>query len=621
MHRRALFASLTLAAYVSAPPVFAQDELVVTATRSVRASASLPSRVEIIDRDEIETKALTSLVEAVGLSAVQAGGAGQQASLFLRGANSKHTLSLFDGVRLNDPSTPNGAYDFGLDTLGGVERVEILRGPASSIYGSAALGGVVNVIPRRGAGSAFEATTEIAAGSLHTLRALAAAAGSIEGLDYGITAEWFETDGYDLIPARMQTHTGHADGASVSTLSASVRRNMGRTGFDALVRARASDAEFDTFSGGASFDLRADDTDLENEAVQTLWRLGTDQRFSEALSLRVAGGGVDSDRSESDDGVEGSGAQSRRVFAEALLQHDAEAWNLTAGIGYEEDSIETAPPFSDPLAASEQKLGAFAVAQTSLTPSTIVTASVRSDDHEGFGRHETYAVGTVHNVGAGRVYISYATAFQAPTLSERFEQSFFNVGNPALQPERSESIEAGLDGRAFDGRLEFGASLYRTRIRDLIEYSFPDRRNINVGRAEIDGAELQIGALMGRGSLRLSYDWTDARNGQTGRRLLRRPEHVWTIEAQARPIDQLQLTGTWTLVGDRYDVTYGDDGSFANPSGRLGAYNVVVLAAVLDLNEAEVFIRVDNAADADYEQPAAFAAPPRRAMAGLRSRF
>lgn len=622
MHRCALFASLTLTALFAAPTVHAQDELVVTATRSARPTASLPSRIDVIDRNDIETRALTTLAEALGPSAVQAGGAGQQSSLFLRGANSKHTLALYDGVRLNDPATPNGVYDFGLDTLGDVDRIEVLRGPASSIYGSDAIGGVVNVIPQRGASGVFEGWAEFAAGTLRTLRASTAAAGSTETLDYGVAAEWFETDGYDLTPARMSTHAGHADGASMLTLSANARVRTGANAFDALVRTRATSAEFDTFSGGVAFDRRADDEDLENEATQTLWRVGAEHSFSEGFRLRLSGGSVDSDRNESDDGLETSAAQSRRIFAEALLQRDADAWNVNAGLSYERDSIDVAAPFSDPLDTSESQLGVFAVTQATLAPFVTLTASLRSDDYQGFGRHETYAVGAVRNLGAGRVYLSFGTAFKAPTLSERFEQSFFNLGNPDLSPERSESIEAGFDGRAMGGRMEFGASFYRTRIQDLIEYNFADRRNINVGLADIDGAELRLGAQFGRGSLSIAYDWTDARNGRTDQPLLRRPEHVWTIEAQAHPTERLQLTGAWTLVGDRYDVTYADGGQFNDANGRVSAFNVVALSAVWDVNDtAELFARVDNAAGATYEQPAAFAAPPRRATAGLRARF
>lgn len=621
MHRFALCASFSWA-LLAAPHAYADDELVVTATRTARPAASLPTRVDVIDRDDIENEALTTLADALGPSAVQAGGAGQQTSLFLRGANSKHTLALYDGIRLNDPATPNGIYDFGLDTLGGVERIEVLRGPASSVYGSAAIGGVVNIIPRRGGDDAFEGSAEISAGSLRTLRALAGAAGSSRSLHYGVSADWFETEGYDLVPARMTTHTGHADGASIFTLAANARVERGDGGYDALLRTRSASAEFDTFSGGASFDRRADDENLENESTQTIWRIGADRRLFDQSTLRFAGGAVDSDRTESDDGAETSGAQSRRIFADALLQHEARDWRMTTGLSYERDSIDVAPPFSNPLSADESRIGVFAVGQTNITPNIMLTASIRADDQDGFGRHETYGLGAVRTIGAGRVYISYGTAFQAPTLSERFEQSFFNLGNPDLQPERSESFEAGFDGRAFNGQLEFGASFYSTRIEDLIEYSFPDLRNVNIGLAEIDGAELQLGALFAAGSVRLSYDWTDARNGQTGQPLLRRPEHVWTLQASAQPADRVHLTATWTFVGERFDVTYADDGSFADAGGRIRGFDVIALAAGWEISEAaELFLRIDNAADAAYEQPAAFAAPPRRAIAGVRTRF
>jgi len=138
----------------------ASDDIVVTATRTPTAQERLPARVTVIDREAIEDRGYVSLVDALreapGIVAVQNGTPGSLTSVFSRGTNSKHTLALYDGIRLNDASTPNGQYNFGQALLGDLARVEVLRGPASSIYGSDAIGGVINLIPRRCAETPFE---------------------------------------------------------------------------------------------------------------------------------------------------------------------------------------------------------------------------------------------------------------------------------------------------------------------------------------------------------------------------------------------------------------------------------------------------------------------------------
>lgn len=613
--------ALAAAAAFAANPAFAEDDIVVTATRGPVSAERLPARVERVGREDIETLALSTLAEALGPQAVQAGGAGQQTSLFLRGANSKHALALFDGVRLNDASTPNAQYDFGADTLGGIERIEVLRGPASTVYGSDAIGGVVNLLPRRGGETAFEPFLEAAAGSHETRRFLLGAAGATGGFSYGLSAESFATAGYDLVPARIAGHTGDADPASIDTLTASARHESGAFGVDALLRLRESRAEFDTFSGGACFCQRADDADLANDMSQSLWRLGAD--LSEgALEARFSGGQVRSDRAETDDGFETSAAESTRDFADLTVRYDGDRLDLTAGLAYERNAIDTRPQYANPLSVEEDQLGAYIIAQAQLADALIATASARRDDYEAFGEHGTYALGLVWSGAHARVFAAYGTAFKAPSLSERFEQSFFNVGNPDLNPETSRSWEIGGD-LALNDALSLGASYYETRIRDLIEYNFPARRNLNVGRADIDGAELYADfAPAAWASLRVTYAWTDAVNAATGVRLARRPEHAWRLDARVAPTDRLSLTLSWNGVGERLDVTYDNAGDFLSVSGRVDAYAVGAFSAEYALDaHATLFARIDNVSDETYEQPAAFAGAPRTAQVGVRAKF
>jgi vitamin B12 transporter len=614
-------AALAALALAATPANAQNDEIVVTATRRPTQADRLPARVDVISRADIETRALASLPDALGAQAVRAGGAGQQTSLFLRGANSKHALALFDGIRLNDAATPNSQYDFGLDTLGGLERIEIVRGPASSIYGSDAIGGVVNLIPRRGGDAPFAPFAEASAGSFGSFRALAGVAGTTARTEYGASAEWFATEGYDLVPARMATHTGDPDGAEIATLTASARHHGDGVAWDALARLRRSTTAFDSFSGGPFFDLRADDPNLENEATQSLWRLAAEATIASA-DVRFSGGQVLSDRAELDNGVETSAARSRRDFLDLTAAFDSDALQVTAGLAFERNAIDTRPLFADSLFVAETQYAAFAVAQFDLAPRWIATTSLRLDRYENFGTQTTYGAGLVWSGARARAYVSTATAFKAPSLSERFETSFFTIANPDLAPEQVRSWEVGADWRARDD-VKLGVSFYSTRIDNLIEYAFAQSRNLNVGEAEIDGAEFYLDAKPARwAQVRLAYVWTDARNGLTGAPLPRRPEQAWRLDARLQASERLALALAWTYVGDRADVTYGGAGNFLSASGQVKAYDLGALTASYQFNSANsVFIRVDNLTDRSYEQPAAFAAPPRAWQIGLRSEF
>ena len=605
------------------PAAFAEDgEIVVTGVPAPTPAERLPARVEVIDRAEIEARGLVSLVEAIGSQAVQAGGAGQQASLFLRGANSNHVLALLDGIRVNDASTPNGQYDFGLDTLGGITRVEVLRGPASALYGSDALGGVVNVIPRRGGETPFEPFAEAAAGSFTTWRALVGAAGEIQGFEYGLSAEAFETDGYDLVPARMRTHTGDADGAGIRTFTASARHDMGALAVDVLLRARETEAEFDSFSSGPFFSLRADDPDLENSSQQNLWRLGADLASGGALTWRLAGGQVSGDRDETDGGFTANTAQASHSFLDASARYAQGDASLVAGLAIVRDDIDTQPQFASPLSVAEDQSALYLNGQQRFAGRFDVTASLRIDEYESFGAQSTYALGMVGDFAPLRLFASYGTAFKAPSLSQRFEVSFFNRGNRDLRPEESRSWEIGADWRAGEA-LTLGASYYQTRIDDLIQYNFFARRNVNIGQAAIDGAEVHVEAKpISWSSLRLDYAWTDARNELTNSQLLRRPEHAWRIEARATPTERITIALAWSFVGERGDVTYDDGGDFLSAAGRVESFSIGALSASFDLDaRAQLFARIDNLTDETYEQPAAFAGAPRSGTIGVRARF
>lgn len=621
--RHVLKAALFAAASCIAAPALAQEsgDIVVTATRAPTDLSRLPTRVEVIDRTDIETRGLTTLADAIGAQAVQSGGAGQQTSVFLRGANSKHVLALFDGIRLNDASSPSSAYDFGQDTLGALDRVEVLRGPASTIYGSDAVGGVVNMIPRRGGETAFEPFLEAEAGSFETVRTLLGAAGGAGAMTYGVSVEFYDTEGFDNVPKRFPLITGDEDGSTITTITGTARHEAGNWGFDVLARYRDAQAEYDTLGGGPGFDQRADDPDLGNEQEQTVWRLGADYAVSEAFTVRLSGGEVSLDRAEQDGGLPTYSAAFDRQFADLTATYDLSRGSIVGGLSFENNAIDNISQFNDPLSIDEDQSAAYVIGQFDVTSNIVVTGSARVDDYESFGTQTTYSLGAVANFDAFRVFASFGTGFKAPSLSERYETGFFNVGNPDLEPEDSESWEIGWDVEVSDA-ITTGASYYQTRIDNMINYNFGDLQNINIDEAEIDGAEIYVDVdVLPWANVRADYAWTEAQDGATGVQLSRRPEHAAKIETTFRPTDRLSIALNWRYVGERNDTTYDPDGFFVG-TGEVDSYSVGGANVTFDVDDhAELFLRVDNITDEDYEPVEAYAGAPRSGFVGVRARY
>lgn len=618
------------------------DVVQVTGTRFESEAGRLPVQVSVITRDALDLQAVETLPDALsglpGVSVVQNGPAGSLTSVFIRGANSKHTLALYDGIRLNDPASANGIFNFGSELVGDAQRIELVRGPLSSLYGSDAIGGVINILPRIGGESAFEPFASVSAGEFSTLRALAGAAGTAGAFSYAVTGEGLTTDGYDVVPDRMATATGDPDGAEFAafTVNGAYELSANWT-LEALLRVREAETEFDTFSGGTTGFQRADDKDLKTTDDYTVWRTGlawasnagtrkTRLRLGQVLT------GIDSlDNAALTDTYEGE-----RSFAEWLtswtpsLSGPLRDATLSGGIEFEAVEIETDTAFNAPLSAEEDHVAGFLVGQAGFGPRLDVTASARIDDYEGFDTATTANLGAVVHVPeiATRFTASVGTAFKAPTLFERFAASPFVTPNPDLQPEESTSWEIGFDTalEAFGQArgVRFGAAWFDSEIEDLIENVFDfttfTGQNRNVGRAEISGYEAYAGIAPADGfEARLSYTYTDAVNANTGARLLRRAPHQWTASARWTPNELASLALDWVHVGERRDVTYDDAGFFVGSGNLIEAYALVNLSGELRLREdLELFGAVSNLLDETYEQPAAFAGAPRAVTIGLR---
>ncbi len=618
--KAALFAASSLLVIAPAAAQETEEDVVVTATRTPTVSAELPATVIVIDADETRAEGRITLDAALanvpGIQAPRTGPIGQQASVFSGGFESNQTLVLFDGVRIDDPSTPEGLFDAGQDMLGDADRIEIVQGPMSALYGSSALGGVVNVLPRRGGDGSFNPRLEVTGGTFETLMGTVSADGTLGAVRYAVTGDAYASDGYDIVPERISTHTGEEDGAEMTTLTGVFDWALNDAfALDLLLRQRQASADYDPgFFGNIDENPEAEIT--QNDTA--LWRAGATWTPVSSLSLRLSGGELETDRVTRDAGIPGDEYHGDRRFADALATWSVNDWTMLLGAQNEDEEID-AVSFGSPVIGEQTHWGAFAAVQGGVG-ALDVTAAVRHDNFEGFGGETTWRAGATYQFGAlGRVYAAYGTSYRAPSLYERFVPFF---GASGLQPESAASWEVGGDatfglfGR--DDGLELSALYRDSEIDDLI--GFAGFSYANVDRADIRFAEARVSIRpLDWLNARVSYANTDAHDASTGEALQRRPRHAWSaqLEAEHGPF-RAQLS--WRQVGARLDTVYDDFGFFAG-TGRVVAYDIVSASASWAANDSvSVFVAADNVLDEVYEPVNGFAGAPMSILAGVRIR-
>ena len=613
-------AALLAAAALIALPAYAQESdeiIVVTGAPAPTKTDDLPAAITVIDTDEARARGAVALDQALadvpGLQTPRAGPIGQQSSIFSGGFESNHTLVLFDGVRIDDPSTPESIFDAGQDTLGDARGVEVVQGPLSSLYGSGALGGVVNILPRRGGEGILNPRMEIAAGSFDTLIANTGAAGALGRFRYALNAEAYTSAGYDIVPTRISTHSGEKDGAEITTLTGVFDYALTDSlAIDLLLRQREARVDYDP---GLFGDI-SENPEAEIESDTNLWRLGATWTLNDALSLRLTGGALETDRVTSDFGIDGDAYHGDRDFADIAATWNVADWTVLLGAQTEDESI-AAVSYGSPVIGAQEHWGAYIAAQGALGPIEL-TAALRQDDFDGFGQATTWRAGATYPIGdAARLYASYGTSYRAPSLFERFAPFY---GNASLNPESAKTWEIGADARvALFGRsdgLEVGTLYRSSEVEDLI--GFVGFAYGNVDRADIEYAEARFTIRPTDWlNARVVYAQTDAVNAATGSALQRRPEEAWSAELNA---EHGPFTGqiAWRQVGSRLDTVYNDAG-FWSGVGEVEAYDVLRASASWAMSEeVKLYIAADNVLDETYEPVNGFAGAPASVLVGIR---
>jgi len=588
----------------------AQDELeetIVTATRTPRPLDSVGTPVIVISRNDIERSLATDVSEILqqqaGLEIARNGGPGQTTSLFTRGTESNHTVVLVDGVRMN-PGTIGGAalQNIAPESL---ERIEIVKGPGSSLYGTEAIGGVVQLFTRGAEKSGVSGGASY--GSNATQQLYGDAAWSGDRVKLGAGGGYTESDGMpvfadDDVERGYRDVTARVFGEVAATDSLKFRAR----GWNSSGRTEYSEQTF----GDPPY--AAVSQDFEN----SVYSLETEYRLDDGFGVRASVGRVIDDIEQLQPGFgpkELDYARTRRVTSEVQLDLARMATHsLSIGVAHSDERAR-AQSFGTVIDEGTMVNQGFVQDQFSLgrLDSRIALGYV---DHETFGSEMTWNADFGVAVGKGtRISLSGGKAFRAPDSTDRFGFG----GNPALKPEISEQIELTLRQKIGE-RQQAWVSAFDNRIDDLITYVFDpvtfDGRNENIDRAHIEGVELGYQFTGEAWRARAELTLQDPRDETTDERLLRRSREALVL-AVSRDVGPLDLGVDLQAYGNRKDVSFPDNVT-------LDSYQLVNATARYRVSAAlTVQARLENAFDEDYTLVQGYCTEGRSYTIGVRYSF
>lgn len=603
MHRTFCSSALVLALFHCFPLAHAADAVVVvTATRFPTRADEVLNDMTILTREQIEASSASGLADLLaaqpGVQIVANGGIGKANSLYLRGTESRHAVVLVDGMRINSATLGDSAIQH--IPLSQIERIEILRGPASALYGSEAIGGVVSIITRQSSGAPrFHARAGY--GNRNTAELSAGIDGSQGPLRFALTAGHLQTDGTSAIvnPGNAAYHPD-ADGYRQDNLSGRIGYTIS-PGHELGANMFYSDgvSRYDPWGAG-NYDARS---------AHTLVGFGIESRnrltpiWSSTLRLAES----------MDDSTSYTSATAKSIFkthqTQATWQHDFKtgAGDFLAAVERLEQHVSSTTDY----ALTKRTVDSWLIGYRGRLGAHSVQTAIRRDDNSQFGGRTTGSAYYGYRITeAWRLSLGTGTAFSAPTFNQLYYPGF---GDPGLRPERGRNREAALVWE--HGHAQFSATAYRNRVTDLIATTWVgpsayDYSARNVNRAQLTGASFTGAASVGAWRWQGNIDWLDAKDETTGKRLARRAREHGSMGV-ARDFGKWAINTQLVASGPRYD-------DVAN-SRRLGGYAIWNIGADYRLAADTAFlVRVTNVFDKRYELAADYASTRAALFVGIR---
>lgn len=594
-----------------------KEKVVVTATRVEMPMASVGSSITVVDREQLTERQCSSMVQALravpGLDVVQSGGGAGTVSTFIRGAKSEQTLVLVDGVPLNDAAGLGRGADLSQVPVENVERIEVLRGPQSTLYGADAIGGVINIITKKGSGPASgEASAE--AGSFNTFNEKAEVHGGNARYNYSAGASRQDSQGI----SSANEKNGNTEKDGYGRTEASTR--LGWTPveeFEASGLARWNHARYD-YDGYANGVLA--DTDDRGESDTLLLYGEAKAKLVDGLwRPRLGGSWVDQSR---DDTSSLGNSTFDSLLQKLELQNDlylGKANLVTLGLEAQQESAEStyeAMGYVDRFERQTARHQSLYAQDVLTTGPLTTTVGGRLDDYDTFGTEDTWRAAPVYDITetGTRLRGSYGTGFKAPSLFQLYSV----YGSEDLNPEKSQGWDAGAEQDLMDGKLTVGATYFENQFDDMIDYNFVTSKYGNVSKAEAKGVETFVTAKPVKDlSVRASYTYTDTEDKTTGQELLRRPRNKASLDTTYAFTQKFRGTLGLVYVGERQDEDFS-----SYQSVTLDAYTLVNLYASYDVyKNVTIFGRLENLFDEQYEEVVGYGTPGRAGYGGVKVTF
>lgn len=518
-------------------PSFAQilNEVVVTATRTEQLVSEVLTDVTVIDRQAIERSGAVGVADVLssypGVQFARNGGTGNTTSLFIRGANTNQTAVYVDGVRIESQSG-SGGFTWQTLPLAQIDRIEILRGPAAAIYGSDAIGGVVQVFTRRGEG-AFQPYAGVGAGTYNTYQVNAGFTGAQAQWDYAVGATKEKSQGFNVKQGNNSDIDGYDSHSETARLGLQINKDHK---LEATLLQSRMDAQYDSSSV---------EDDHNVETIQTTglnWTAQWTPGYQSKLLLT---------RSRYDYITQpGSKYATNTVLRNYVFQNDysMDIHRFQANLERREDALDNT---STTPAGTERSQNALALGYGLMLEQHSLQLNARHDTDSDFGDKNTAQAAYAYELNdAWQLRASAGSAFRAPTLFQRF---YKYGGNAGLEPESSDNIEAGLKYAYQNDSLSLVA--YRNRISNLIDYFYATGEcncYENIDHARLQGLTLSVATRYRDVNFSGSYDRLDAKNTDTGKALARRADNSLKLAADTQ-WQAWQLGGEWQWVDKRFD--------------------------------------------------------------------
>lgn len=599
------------------------DEIVVSASGFEQDRNDTGHAITVIDQEQLEREQATSITDILrnvpGVAIAQSGPVGGQTSVFIRGAESSQTLVLIEGVRINDPSIPNGAFDFGGLLSANIGRVEVLRGANSVIWGSQAMGGVIN-IQSRAPTDALSVDARAEYGSNDTAQGWANISGKSGIFSGSVGAGYYRTDGISALAGGTEKDgykNFSANGKLLVAFSPAFALDL--RGYYNKGR-----VEYDDSYGWPV----AADTVPVSENEQFVGYVGLSHNLiDERWKGRLSYSRTDLTRIGSEKGM--TGPYNYNVFtARGIVDRFAydgsfdfaRIATLVFGAAHEETFSSVFYPLGGDTAptTAETHFNSF-YGQLGLKPvnGLSLNAGVRHEDHSQYGNHTSFGANAAYSPNGGRTVLrgSYAEGFRAPTLTEALPP----YGNINLRPETSKGFDAGIEHSFIDGKVTASATYFNRKSNDLISYNNFTFQSENIARVKLEGVEIGLDIRPTDTLLvKAHYTLVDAisRSPGTnfGHRLPRRPRDSASFAVDWESPWGLSLGSTLTITGDSYDL-------LDNMNQVDGFWLASVRAAFPITDQFEIYGRVENLFDEDYVVVRGYNTYGRTAAVGVRAKF